>query len=60
MYAGRITVGVRASRPGKTTVYACADGLAAAAIDIDVLEKPAAAQTVSRPVAGDRMEAGHM
>ena len=60
MYAGRITVGVRASRPGKTTVYACADGLAAAAIDIDVLEKPAAAQTVSCPVAGDRMEAGHM
>ena len=58
MYAGRISVGVRAVNPGKTTIYAYADGLLPAILDINVLEKPEQEEIVS--FQGEKIEAGHV
>ena len=58
MYAGRITVGVRAGKPGKTTIYAHADGLLPAILDIRVLEKPVFEETIT--FTGEKVEAGHV
>ena len=60
MYAGRITVGVTSKNPGKVTVYAYADGLLSAALDIEILEKSREDEVVSCSVAGDKIEAGHV
>ena len=60
MYAGRITVGVRARSAGKATVYAYSDGLLTAALDIEVLPKPEIDEAVSSPVSADKVEAGHI
>ena len=58
MYAGRITVGLRASNPGQTTVYAYADGLLPAILDIHVLEALPLNEMVALPT--EKMEAGHL
>ena len=60
MYAGRITVGVRAKNAGKATVYAYSEGLLTAALDIEVLPKPETAEAISSPVSADKVEAGHV
>lgn len=58
MFAGRISVGIKAVNPGKTTVYAYADGLLPAILDIQVSKKPIFDETVT--FSGENMEAGHI
>lgn len=58
MFAGRISVGIKAVNSGKTTVYAYADGLVPAILDMDVLKKPVFEEAVT--FAGDKMEAGQV
>ena len=58
MYAGRISVGLKAPTPGAVTVYAYADGLLPAILDIRVSEKPTCDSAVTSY--GDKIEAGHI
>lgn len=58
MYAGRISVGIKAPHAGTVTVYAYADGLIPAILDIRVLEKPTFDAAVTS--FGDKIEAGHI
>lgn len=58
MYAGRISVGVTAQNTGAVTVYAYADGLIPALLDITVSEKPTVNEAVTS--SGDKLEAGHL
>ena len=60
MYAGRITVGIRAKEEGKKVIRAFSENLVPASITIEVMKKPTAESLVSCPVAGDRIEAGHV
>lgn len=58
MYAGRISVGIKPNSSGKVTVYAYADNLLPAILDIEILEKPSFDTTVT--FSGDKIEAGHI